>query len=79
MIMLSKKQLDDKIRFIHSYMSNEKGSNNASKSEVDANSNVSTNNIATLAAEVNLYNMLLIINIVSYIIFFVLVIGNIWI
>jgi ribonucleoside-triphosphate reductase (formate) len=50
MVKLSKKQLDDKVKYALEYM---KPGNNATKSKYDANSNVSNTNVATLAAEIN--------------------------
>lgn len=47
---LTQKQLQQKIDFIEEYL---KAENAASGSSVDANANVSTKNIATLAAEIN--------------------------
>jgi len=51
MIKLSQKDLEEKIKYFNSYMSDKK--NNASLSEVDPNANVNNKNIATLLSEFN--------------------------
>ena len=50
MVRLSKKQLRDKVAYAYHYM--EPG-NNATKSLMDSNANVSNKNVSTLAAEMN--------------------------
>ena len=49
-VKLSQKQLEQKYQFIQNYM---KANNAAEGSNVDANSNVSTKNVATMRAEMN--------------------------
>ena len=50
MIRLTKKQLDDKVGFINNYIG---ATNAATGSKLDANANITSKNIATLAAELN--------------------------
>ena len=50
MIKLSKKQLEEKARYIKKYLGN---GNNATLSEVDSNANVSHKSVATLDGELN--------------------------
>ena len=49
-VKLSTKQLDQKYQFIENY---KKAQNAATGSNVDANSNVTNKNVATLMAEIN--------------------------
>ena len=50
MLSLNKTQINEKIKFIHDYIN---ANNAADGSILDPNSNVTTKNVATMAAEIN--------------------------